>query len=130
MNYFCHLLSVHGIHNVRQTEMHTAEPLAIELSSFEVEIASEKLERYKSLFSDQIAAELIQAGHKTLHFEIHKCFNSIWNKEELLQQWKEFIIVPVYKMGDNCDIIIEDCIFYQLLAKCHTIFLSVGELHA
>jgi hypothetical protein len=39
---------------VRQTEMHTAEPLVAELSCFEVEIAFEKLKRYKSSSTDQI----------------------------------------------------------------------------
>jgi len=36
--------------------------------------------------------------------EFHKLNNSIWNKEELLEEWKEPIIVPIYKKGDktNC----------------------------
>jgi hypothetical protein len=34
---------------------------------------------------------------------IHKLINSIWNKEELPDQWKESIIVPVHKMGDETD---------------------------
>jgi hypothetical protein len=48
-------------------------------------------------------AELIQAGGSTLCSEIHKVIYSIWNKEELLQQWKESIIVPTYKNGDKTD---------------------------
>jgi hypothetical protein len=28
---------------------------------------------------------------------------SIWNKEELPDQWKESILVPVYKKGDKTD---------------------------
>jgi hypothetical protein len=47
-NYFCQLLNVHGVNNVRQTEIHTAESLVPEPSSSEVEIAIEKLKRYKS----------------------------------------------------------------------------------
>jgi hypothetical protein len=35
--------------------------------------------------------------------EIHKLVNSIWNKEELPEQWKESIIVPIYKKGDKTD---------------------------
>jgi hypothetical protein len=35
--------------------------------------------------------------------EIHKLIISIWNKEELRDQWKESIIVPVYKKGDKTD---------------------------
>jgi len=42
-NYFCQLLKVHGVKDVRQTEMCTAEPLAPGSRSFEVEIAIEKL---------------------------------------------------------------------------------------
>jgi hypothetical protein len=50
------------VNDVRQTEIHTAEPLVPEPSSTEVEIAVEKLKRYKSPGIDQIPAELIQAG--------------------------------------------------------------------
>jgi hypothetical protein len=61
------------------------------------------LKRYKSPGSDQIPAELIQAGGEILRSKIHKLINYIWNKEELPDQWKEFIIVPVYKKGDKTD---------------------------
>jgi hypothetical protein len=40
-----------------------AEPLVPDPSPFEVEIAIEKLKRYKSPGSDQIPADLIQAGY-------------------------------------------------------------------
>jgi hypothetical protein len=38
--------------------------------------------------SDQILAELSQAGGETLQSEIHKLTNSIYNKEELPDQRK------------------------------------------
>jgi hypothetical protein len=44
------------------------------------------MKRYKAPGSDQIPAELIQAGGGTLHFEIHKLIMLIWNKEELPHQ--------------------------------------------
>jgi hypothetical protein len=34
---------------------------------------------------------------------MHKLINSIWNKEELPDQWKESIIVPIHKKGDKTD---------------------------
>jgi hypothetical protein len=102
-DYFCQLLNVHGVKDVRQTEIRTAEPLVPEPSSSEVKIAIEKLKRYKSPGIDQSPAELIQAGGNTLHSEIHKLINCIWNKEELPEQWKESIIVPIYKKGDKTD---------------------------
>jgi hypothetical protein len=46
---------------------------------------------------DQFLAKLIHAGGELLQSEIHKLVNSIWNKEELLYQWKEFIIIPIIK---------------------------------
>jgi hypothetical protein len=55
-------LNVHGVNDVRQTELHTAEPLVAEPSAFEVEMAIEKLKRHKSPGIVQIQAELIKAG--------------------------------------------------------------------
>jgi hypothetical protein len=46
---------------------------------------------------------LSKAGGKTLYSEIHRLICSIWNKEELPQQWKESMIVPIYKNGDKTD---------------------------
>jgi hypothetical protein len=59
------------------------------------------LKKYKSPFSDDIPAELIQAGGKVLLSAIYKLFKSILNKEELPDQCKESIIVPVQKKGDK-----------------------------
>jgi hypothetical protein len=52
--------------------MHTAEPLVPCPSHLEVEIAIVKLKKYKSPGSDQIPAELIQAGNEILLSVIHK----------------------------------------------------------
>jgi hypothetical protein len=46
----------------------------------------------------QIPAQLIRAGSKTVRSEIH---NSL--QEELPEQLKESIIVPVYRKGDKTD---------------------------
>jgi hypothetical protein len=94
---------VHGVNDVRQTEIHTTEPLVPEPSSSKVKIATEKLKRCKSSGIDQIPAELIQAGGNTLRSEIHKLINRMWNKEELPEQWMESIIVPNYKKGNKTD---------------------------
>jgi hypothetical protein len=53
------------------------------------------LKSFKSPGSDQIPAELIQAEGETLFFEIHNLINSVWNKEEFPDQWKESITVPI-----------------------------------
>jgi len=56
---------------------------------------------YKSPGIDQIPAELIKAGGRTICCEIHKLIISVWNKEELPDEWKESIIVPICKKGDK-----------------------------
>jgi hypothetical protein len=46
---------------------------------------------------------MIQSGSGILLSEIHKLINSVRNKEELPDQWKESIIVAVHKKGDKTD---------------------------
>ena len=102
-NYFSQLLNIHGASDVRQAEIHTAEPLVPEPSYWEVKEAIKKLKSHKSPGIDQIPAELIRAGGGKLRCAIHKLISSIWNKEELPEEWKESIIVPIYKKGDKTD---------------------------
>jgi len=58
-------------------------------------MAIEKLKRHKSPGIDQIPAELIKEGSRTIRSEILKLINSIWNKEELPEEWKDSIILPI-----------------------------------
>jgi hypothetical protein len=68
-NFLNQELNIHGIHDVRQMDIHTAEPLVPEPSLVKVEIAIGKLKSYKSPATDQILAELIKAGGETLYSE-------------------------------------------------------------
>jgi hypothetical protein len=45
--------------------------------------------------SDEILAQLIQAGGEISLSAIHILISSIWNQEELPHQWKQSIIVPL-----------------------------------
>jgi hypothetical protein len=80
-----------------------AEPLVPGPSRLEVEIAISKLKKYKSPGSNQVPAELSQVGGEILLSAIHKLINSVWNKEDLPDQGKESIIVPIHKKGDKTD---------------------------
>ena len=66
-------------------------------------MAIEKLKNHKSPGIDQIPAELIKAGGRTIRCAIHKFIISIWNKEEFPEEWKESIIVHIHKKGDKTD---------------------------
>jgi hypothetical protein len=103
-NYYNQVLNVNGVSGVRQAEIHTAVLLVSEQSVLEFELAIEEVKCHKSPGNDQIPAELIKAGGRTIRCAIHKLIISIWNKEELAEEWKKLIIVPVHKKGDktNC----------------------------
>jgi len=102
-NYFSQLFNVHGVKDVGQAEIHTVEPLVPEPSAFEVELAIGNLKSHKSPGIDEISAELIKAGGGTICGEFRKLITSIWKKEKLPEEWKEPIIVPIYKKGDKTD---------------------------
>jgi hypothetical protein len=65
-------MNVHNVSDVRQIEVHTAEPLLPGTSCLEVEIAIAKLKDSYSPGSDQIPA-----GGKILLSAIHKLVNHV-----------------------------------------------------
>jgi hypothetical protein len=75
-------LNLHNVSDVRQIEVHTAEPLVPGPSCLEVEIATAKLKKYKSPGRDQIPAELIDSSRgETLLSLNHKLTDHVWKKE-------------------------------------------------
>ena len=92
-----------GSHDVRQRETHTAGPLVPEPNAFEVELSIEKIKSHKSPGIDQIPVELIKERGRTIRCQIHKLVVSIWNKEELPEEWKKSVVVPIYKKRNKTD---------------------------
>jgi hypothetical protein len=80
--FFNQVLNIHEVHDVRQLDTRTAEPVVPEPSLVKVEIAIGKLKSYKSPGTNQIPVKLIKAGGETLCSEIYKLICCIWNKEE------------------------------------------------
>jgi hypothetical protein len=103
---YSQLLNVHNVSDVRQIEVHTAEPLVPGPSRLEVQVAIAKLKKYKSSDSDEFPAQLIQAGGKMLLSAIQKLINSIWIKEELPDQWKESTLYQFTKRVTKFTLII------------------------
>jgi len=102
-NYISQLFNVHGVKDIGQAEIHTAEPPVPEPSASGVELAIDKLKSHKSPGIDQIPALLIKAGGRKICLEIHKLITSIWKKEKLPEELKESIIVPIHKKGYKTD---------------------------
>jgi hypothetical protein len=84
-------------------EIHTTEPLVPEPNDFQGGLAIEKLKSHKSPGFDQIPAEFIKAVGSLSCGEIHKLIISILDKEELPEEWKESIIIPIYRKDDKTD---------------------------
>jgi hypothetical protein len=119
-------LNVHNGNDVRQIEIRTAEPLVAGPSHLEVEISIAKLKKYKSPGSDQILAELYQAGSEKLVSVIHKLITSVSNKEELHDQWKSPLLYQFTRQVIKLTVIIivgYHC--YQL----HTTFYQISFFH-
>ena len=70
-------MNVHGVNDVRQTEIHTAESLVPEPSAIDVEMPIEKPKIHESPGTDQILAKLIKAGDRIIRCEINKLVNSV-----------------------------------------------------
>jgi hypothetical protein len=126
-HFFKHVPNVHGVHDVRQMDIHTAEQVVPEPSLVEMEIAIRKLKRYKSPGTDQISAELMKAGGEILRSEMHKLIflygirrnsDSIGRNLLLCQFIERVIRLTV--------IIIEEAPSYELPTKFHPTFFWQG----
>ena len=87
-------------------------------SAFPFDMDIEKLKRHKSPSSDQIPAE-----GRTVRTEIHKFINHIRNKDELSEEWKESIIVPIYKKSYK-----RDCSNYRGISLLLTTYKILSNI--
>jgi len=106
-------LNVHGVSEVRQAEIHTAEPLVSEPSALELELPIEKIKSHKSPGIEQIPSELIKAGGRIIHGAIHKLIIAMWDKEELPEKRKKSVFLPIHKKGDK-----RECNNYKGTSLC------------
>jgi hypothetical protein len=84
------------------------------------------LKRYKSPDSDQIPAELIQAGGEILLSEIHKTTNSIWNKEDLPDNRRSLLLHEFRRKAIKLTVVImTQYNFMQILTNIHLSRLSL-----
>jgi len=92
-----------GFNDVRQTDNRHSRNTSAWRRAFEVDLSVEKLKHHRSPGIDQISTELIKTGSRKIRSEIHKLIISIWNKEELPEEWKQSIVVAIYRKGDKTD---------------------------
>ena len=66
---------------------------------------------------------MIKAGCRTIRSEISELLNSIRNKEELSEEWKESIILPIFKKGGKTDC--NNCRGISLLPTMYKILSNI-----
>jgi hypothetical protein len=69
-------------------------------------MAIKKLKRHNSRGVDEIPAGFTKAGGRQIRSEINKLINSIWKKEQFSEEWKNSIILPIYKKSDKTYVVI------------------------
>jgi hypothetical protein len=65
-------------------------------------------------------AEFIKQGVEEF-VDIHKLIYSVWNKEDLPEEWKMSNVVPFYKKGSKTD-----CSNYSGIAGLSTVYKIVS----
>jgi hypothetical protein len=122
------VVNVHGVRNVRQKDIHTAEPLVPEPSLVEVEIAIGKLESYKSPGTDQIPAELIKAGGETLCSEIQNLLVLYAIRRNCHSSGRNLLLYHfINRVIRLIAILIKESPFYQLPTK---FYLSSAQVNS
>jgi len=71
-------------------------------------MAVENMEIHKSPGIDQIPEKLIKQGLGQSFPEITTLINSIWNRKDLLEDWKDSLILPISQKSQKTE-----CINYK-----------------
>jgi hypothetical protein len=96
-NYFSQLLNVHNISDVRQIEVHMAEPSVPGPSHLKVEIA--KMKKYKSPGSDEIPAELMKQEAKYYCLQSTNSLILFGIRKNCLITGRTLLLYPLTKRG-------------------------------
>jgi len=63
----------------------------------EIEAAINKLKKNKSTGTDQITAEMLQAGGKQPIHKIFELCNRAWDEEKIAEEWRRSVLTPIPK---------------------------------
>lgn len=100
--YFDELLNVTSSASADSQPVFVAvQPEVNPPSRAEVAEAIKMLKNHKSPGNDFIPAELLKKGGDSLVDQLYHLISNIWNREKMPEDWKEALIIPVFKKGDR-----------------------------
>jgi len=88
-------------------------------SAFEAEMAIDKLKQIKRQVLTESPQNWLKQGLEQFATEILKLIHSIWNKEELPEEWKDSINVHTYKKVIQENVVILEAYHF---CQAHTKF--------
>jgi hypothetical protein len=129
-NFFNQVLNVHGVHDVRQMDIHTAVPLVIEPSPVEVVISIVKLKSFKSPGTNEIPAELFTQGLKYYIVSYADLFVIYGIRRNCHSSGRRLLLYQFIKRAIRLIlIIIEESSSYHLPKKFYLIFFWPDKFH-
>jgi len=77
----------------------------VSVTKEEVRKAVARLKSFKAAGPDGIVAEVLKAGGEPVVEWIWRILQKVWNQEQIIDEWRTSIIVPLFKKGDAelCD---------------------------
>jgi hypothetical protein len=120
---FCQVPNINGVHDVRQTGIHTCESLYFTLELLKLRLLFKSWKYinckiHKLQDTGQILALLIHTGGEMLGYEGSNFGSFIWNKQGLPEEWKEFLLyLFMERVIGQPVLIIESCNCYEIHAK-------------
>ena len=85
---------------IKETKQQLIEKNLYQTNQFkkgDIKKAMRNLKNNKEAGTDEIHLELIKYGGNTLLNRIYEPVRQIWEEERISEEWKETIIVPIYK---------------------------------
>lgn len=101
----------------------TAEPHIETPTLEEVAQAIKNLKNYKAAGEDNIPAELIKNGGKTLCGRLHQIIVRVWEEQEMPTAWNTGLIIPIHKKGDKTD-----CTNYRGICLLNTSYKVMAKI--
>ena len=100
-----------------EKEQEHRSKLGGEISQIEVNKAIHKLKNGKAAGQDAIIAEVVKRAGDPMRQAVWKMCSIAWNTEKVPHEWMQGLIFPLYKDGDDRDLLTTEVLPYSALSQ-------------